>query len=275
MGKPSKGGKNVFSVTDKGTTLLRQSCWGVIFVLTVFFVHMLPGQLKAGDSAPITYGYPTQSIFVATLNKLNQPVSPMLSLARVLMERAGLSMESEAYPARRLFEKLRNGTVDFSILVKASSLREHCLFSQRPVYSTTLRVYYLGDKLPIRSQEDFIGKEVITIRGYSYANLLQFISEPANGITNMVAPTHRSAFKMLSRGRAAYLLDYESAARETLFEYKISTLNSNAIKDLDIYLVLSKKYSEAAELMVKLEKIAGSIDAEKIIHRESAQNHLP
>ncbi|HCY83800.1 MAG TPA: amino acid ABC transporter [Desulfobacteraceae bacterium] len=266
MSKAFKILKKAFLSARSHALAAHQKCAGAMVIAIIVLVHIFPGQVKAQNPPTITYGYPTQSIFVATLNKQNQPVSPMLYLAEAILEKAGFAIEAQAYPARRLFNNLRNGSTDFSILVKASSLRDHCLFSRRPVYSTTLRVYYIGAKSPIRSPEDFVGKDVITIRGYSYANLRHFLSDPANGITNMVAPTHRSAFKMLNRGRASYVLDYESAARKILAEYEIPDLNANIIKELDIYLVLSKKYPEADELMLKLEDAADSIDVENIIH---------
>ena len=220
---------------------------------------------STGRIIPIQYGYPSQSIFVATIDDEGQPESPMKRVAEALMEKAGIPVYSKSYPARRLFKNLREGTTDFSILVRASSLLDHCIFSKKPVYSTTLNVYFIGDKPPVKSKEDLVGKKVITIRGYSYAGLLKFIMDPANKIVNEVAGTHRGAFKMLENKRADYLLDYASAAGDILAERPVEHINSSPVSSLDIFLVLSRAYPDAADLMVKLEDIADTMNVDQII----------
>ncbi len=218
-----------------------------------------------GNSVEIEYGYPDQSIFVATVNDRGQPDTPMTSLAEALMTRAGLSWHAEPYPAKRLFSNLRNGTTPFSILVRASSLLDSCIFSKKPVYSTTLNIYNTGDKAPVKSRKDLVGKQIVTIRGYSYGGLLKFISDPANRITNEVAGTHKAAFKMLANNRADYLVDYASAAEDILSQSPIPGIQSNPIKQLDIFLVLSRRYPNAEQLMVKLEAIVETLDVDKIL----------
>ena len=162
----------------------------------------------------------------------------MTFVAEALMTRAGLSWNAMSYPARRLFENLKNGTTNFSILVRASSLEEFCIFSKNPIYTTNLNIYSIGGKPAIKSNEDLIGQHIITIRGYSYGGLRKFISDPANKIVNEVAGTHKAAFKMLKDNRADYLLDYASAADDILSEAPIDGIKSTAINQLDIFLVL-------------------------------------
>lgn len=221
----------------------------------------------AGAQAPvIEYGYPDQSVFVATTNAKGQPDSPMTRLAEVLMERAGLSWRAVPYPAPRLFSNLQNGATNFSILVRGSSLESCCIFSRKPVYSTTLNVYSVGDKPPVKSKEDLVGKSIITIRGYSYAGLLKFISDPANRIDNQAAGTHKAAFEMLKAGRADYAVDYASAAGDILAESPVANLRANPIDQLDIYLVLSKTYPEAEKLMARLEDIVRTLDVDTLLH---------
>ncbi|MCG8637724.1 MAG: transporter substrate-binding domain-containing protein [Desulfobacterales bacterium] len=217
------------------------------------------------DYPEIEYGYPDQSIFVASVNAMNQPDSPMLRYARVLMEKAGLSWRARQYPARRLFRNLQSGETVFSILVKASSLLDYCIFSRQPVYSTTLRVYFIGDKPPVLRREDLAGKNIITIRGYSYAGLLKYITDPVNKVEHLAAPTHKAAFQMLAHGRGDYVLDYESAAGDILAADPIEGLDSRPIGTLDIYLVLSRAYPRAGELMERLEEIAGTLDINRIL----------
>ncbi|WP_072682001.1 ABC transporter substrate-binding protein [Arcobacter sp. LA11] len=221
------------------------------------------------NKTEIKYGYPNQSIFIATVNGKEQPITPMLSVAKELFERANLSWNSTAYPAKRLFRNLKNGETDFSILVRASSLLESCIFSKKPVYSTDLNIYYIGDKPPVITKEDLIGKSIVTIRGYSYGKLRKFIEDPKNNITNEVTNTHNSAFRMLELGRVDYLLDYESAAKDIISKNSISKIQSNTINQLNVFLVLSKYYPNADELMKRLESIVESININEIISKTS------
>jgi polar amino acid transport system substrate-binding protein len=225
----------------------------------------------AGNPAPrsavpeIEYGYPEQSIFVASTNAKGQPDSPMTRLAEVLMERVGIPMRAVPYPASRMFNHLKDGTTQFAILVKAPALEECCLLSQQPVYSTHLNVYYVGNKASVKSKDDLVGKKVITIRGYSYGGLLKFITDPANNIANESAGTHKAGFDMLRAGRADYLIDYASAANGILAESPIDQLHSNAIDKLDIYIVLAKSYPEADKLMARLEEIVKTLNVDEVL----------
>ena len=149
--------------------------------------------------------------------------------------------------------------------MRSSLLENCCLFSKNPVYSTKLNVYHIGDKLPLTSKEDLTGKKIITIRGYSYAGLIKFISDPANKIVNEVAGTHKAAFEMLRGKRADYVLDYAPAAEDILAESPIGDIRSNPINQLDIFLVLSKSYPDADKLMMKLEGIVETLDVDEIL----------
>lgn len=234
------------------------------------FLLIIIVDLNASDNKiQIKYGYPNQSIFIATINGKEQLATPMLSVAKELFERANLSWTATSYPAKRLFRNFKNGETNFSILVRASSLFDSCIFSKKPVYSTNLNVYYIGDKPPIISKEDLIGSNIVTIRGYSYGSLGKFINNPKNNIVNEVTNTHSSAFRMLELGRVDYLIDYASAAQDIISKNSIRNLHSNTINQLDIFLVLSKSYPKADELMKKLETIVESIDINKIISESS------
>lgn len=271
--KNRKGKANHQSVSFAGSICLGENRRSAFRSFTIFIVIMLlPGILTAEKTksskdalTPIEYGFPDQSIFVATTDSDNNPDSPMKRLAAILMEKSGIPWKATAYPAKRLFRNLKSGSTNFSILVRASSLKECCLFSKNPVYSTTLNIYTLGDNPLIKSKQELVGKSVITIRGYSYAGLLKFISDPKNNILIHPTGTHQAAFKMLKNRRADYLLDYESAASFILAENPIKNIKSSPISRLDIYLVLSKSYPDAEKTMNKLETIAESLDVPAIL----------
>lgn len=244
---------------------------GIIYsfaVVIIIFLFLDNCFAKDGkDIVEIEYGYPSQSIFVATVNDKGQPDTPMTLVAEELMKRAELPWHAMPYPAKRLFKNLKTGTTNFSILVRASSLKDSCIFSKKPIYNTKLNAYYIGDKIPIKSKEDLAGKHIITIRGYSYGGLRKFILDPANHITFEETSTHKSAFEMLSANRADYLIDYASAAGDILKLHPIKGIKSNSLSQLDIYLVLSKSYPDAEGLMEKLEKIAETMNIREILHQ--------
>ncbi|MCG8550728.1 MAG: transporter substrate-binding domain-containing protein [Desulfobacterales bacterium] len=238
----------------------------ILFMVTFTFFPIGDSFSKNGKNiAEIEYGYPSQSIFVATINDKGQPDTPMNLVAGEILNRAGLSWHAMPYPARRLFDYLKNGKINFSILVRASSLNDSCIFSKKPIYNTKLNVYYIGNKIPVKTKEDLIGKHVITIRGYSYGGLRKFVSDPANNVTYEDASTHKAAFEMLSDNRADYLIDYASAANDILAVHPVKGLKSHSLSQLDIFLVLSKSYPEAETLMMKLEKIVETLNINEIL----------
>ncbi len=241
----------------------------VVFYVVTLFISL--NSYAIDNKIDIKYGYPNQSIFVATVNGKEQPTTPMLFVADELFKRADLTWRATAYPAKRLFRNFKDGNTNFSILVRASSLIDSCLFSKKPVYTTNLNIYYIGDKPPILSKEDLKGTRLATIRGYSYGKLRKFISDSKNNINNEVVNTHSGAFRMLKLGRVDYVLDYASAAEDIISENSISNIRSNTLSELKIFLVLSKSYPNAEHLMSRLETIAESIDVNKIIKRSGVK----
>jgi ABC-type amino acid transport substrate-binding protein len=208
----------------------------------------------------VEYGYPEQSIFVATTTPQGRLDSPMTRVAEVLLERAGVPWRSASYPASRLFANLQSGVTAFSILVRGAQLDTCCLVSRQPIFSTYLNVYSIDDKPGIQSRDQLLGRRVITIRGYTYGTLLKFLNDPANRIVNEVAGTHRAGFDMLAAQRGDYLIDYAPAASAILAESPLGNLRIQSLERLDIYLAVSRAYPEAERLLARLEEIAAKID---------------
>ena len=237
-------------------------------LLTAGLLAALLGQgAMAADAAPLKeleYSYPDQSIWTTRLDKNGEPDNPLLRLAATMFSKAGISWRAKSYPAARLFSYLQDGTAQFSILVKSPSLEACCLFSAKPVATTELRAYRRANTPPIRSKEDLVGKEVIAIHGYSYAGLLTFLKDPANRIGNNSTVSHDSAFVMLERGRADYLLDYAGPATEVLAAHPVKDLEYDVVSRLDVYLILARSYPDAAVVMSHLEAIADTLSVEGV-----------
>jgi polar amino acid transport system substrate-binding protein len=228
---------------------------------------MSPLKLAWAQTTPpkeIEYAYPDQSVWTTKLDAKGEPANPLLNLADVLFAKAGIPWRAKSYPAARLFGYLKNGTVEFSILVKAPALQDCCLFSQKPVVSTELRVFHQDGKPAIRSREDLAGKSVITILGYSYAGWLDFIADPKNGVAHETAATHDAAFAMLEHGRADYVLDYAGPAAEVQAARKTKFRHA-ALSRLDVHLVLVKSYPGALATMQRLEAALEGLNIDDIL----------
>jgi polar amino acid transport system substrate-binding protein len=185
-------------------------------------------------------------------NMQGEPDGYLVHLSDALFARAGIDSHVRIYPAPRLFENMANGALDFSMLVHNRVLDACCLFSKQAVVREYLRVYHINGKPPIHDKNELIGKKIITIQGYSYAGLINFIKDPNNNIINEVAPTHEAAFTMLDAGRADYVLDYAGPATSGLAAHPVKNLRFEVIDYLDIYLVLAKKYPDAERVLARL-----------------------
>jgi ABC-type amino acid transport substrate-binding protein len=238
----------------------------VAALAAVLIMPALPSLANAQTAPPkIEYAYPDQSVWTTRLNDLGELDNPLLRVAAVLFEKAGIPWQGKDYPAARMFNQLRDGTSQFSMLVKAPALQDCCLLSKAPVTSSELRVYRTADKPPIRSDEDLVGKRVIIIRGYSYGGLLKFITDPVNKITTHSAVRHDIAFSMLEAKRGDYLLDYTGPAAEVLAVQPIADVQSDVLSRQDVFLVLSRSYPDAPAMLARLEAILATLDVDALM----------
>lgn len=197
------------------------------------------------DSPPLSY-----------LDDKGTPHGRVVRLATGLLARAGIPAAVGIYPAPRLFKSLQEGSVQFSIVVRAPILDACCLYSKDPVMQHTLRIYSLGNTPAVRSREELAGKSVIGLAGYSYGGMIHFLRDEKNHIRLEAAPGTHAAFQMLSSGRADYLLAYDANTLDYLAANPVPGLKSHIIAQVPIYLVLSRSYPEAAKVLAQLEILA-------------------
>jgi polar amino acid transport system substrate-binding protein len=246
--------------------LPQTTCRHLALVLAVLVCPWNMSQAAGSAASPeIEYVSPDQSVWTIHTNAKGEPDNPLLRVADVLFAKAGIPWHSRSYPAARMFKYLQDGTAQFSMLVKSPALQECCLLSRKPITVAEIRVYHLDGKAPITSLDDLAGKNIITIHGYSYGNLLGFFGNGRNRISNNVALTHPSAFKMLARQRADYVIDYAGPASEVLAAEPIPGLRWEVLSRQDVHLVLAKSYPDAPRVMARLEAIAGTLDVEQIL----------
>jgi polar amino acid transport system substrate-binding protein len=229
------------------------------FVCLSSIMNPGPGKCQ-GRLHPIEYVYPDQSVWTTKTDASGVLENPLLRLAEALFSKIGVEWSAKPYPANRMFERLEEGLSNFSMLVQAPRLQATCVFSSRPIVKTELRVYMTAGSSPIDSLDGLKGKNIITIRGYSYGAIGRYLKDKSNTIVTFEAVEHKSAFEMLANGRAAYLLDYTGPSQEVLLERPIPGVSSVVLQELGVYFVLSKSYPEAGKMMDALEQAVSTID---------------
>jgi polar amino acid transport system substrate-binding protein len=216
-------------------------------------------------AAELEYVYPDQSVWTTRVDARGEPDNPLLRLANVMFTQAGIKWTARGYPATRMFEVLKSGSAQFSMLVRAPALAECCLYGKSPVASTELRAYRHADTPALAGKNGLAGKRVALIRGYSYAGLKDFLADPGNAVRIEEVTSHDSAFALLARDRVDYVIDYAGPAGEVLAEHPITRVQSDLVSRLDVYLVLSKSYPDAEAVMARLQAIADRLDKERIL----------
>lgn len=214
---------------------------------------LLAGGASAGEPPVLEYAYPDQSVLSAGGNDRGEAENPLTPLAEAIFRKAGVAWRSRPLPAARLFESLRDGGVDVSMLVKGPTLESCCLVGSRTVAATELRVYRRKGMPPVTRREDLAGKEIITLRGYTYGSLVGFIRDPVNRIGNNATQGHDSAFTMLELGRADYLLDYSGPAEEVLARRSGERPAFDVLERLDIRLVVRRTLPDAEAVLARLD----------------------
>jgi ABC-type amino acid transport substrate-binding protein len=220
----------------------------------------------ATDKYPeIEYVSPDQSVWTTRVNARGEADNPLIRVAAELFAKAAIPWHHKSYPASRMFSYLQDGTAQFSMLVRAPALQDCCLFSKKPITTAEIRAYRRADTAPVKVKEDLIGKQVITIRGYSYGGLNNFLTDERQHVTSHVTQSHASAFKMLANGRADYVIDYAGPANEVLADDPIEGVAFDVLTRQDVLLVLSKSYPNAPLIMDRLEAIATTLNVSAML----------
>ena len=173
-----------------------------------------------------------------------------------LMREAGLSYRIDGYPAKRLYRNLASGESDFFIGIKGVPEYEgKVYYSPAPINIIRLQLYRLPTTRPLATLPELAGKDLIVIRGYSYAGLLTKLQTLQPTIALHEANDHKQALLMLKAKRGDYLLDYSLAVDYTQRSSdEPLTMAVLMIKELPLFLLVSKKAPHAEALMARLNR---------------------
>lgn len=187
--------------------------------------------------------------------KNQEPSGIFIDYLKAALNRCNLSYSIKGYPPKRLYKYLAEGEADIFLGVKGvPELEGNVLYSNDKITQIDLRVYSRQDITPIINKEDFKGKSILTIRGYSYGGFIKYLEDPANKIVTDMTNSHELAFKKLQAKRADYLLDYSAPSNKALKAVGITSIDSHSILLLDIVLIVSKKTPNAQNLLNKMEQ---------------------
>lgn len=213
--------------------------------------------------AEIIYGFP-ENPPRSFINAQGQPDGYFVHLAKALFAKAGIPWRGISLPASRVCSS-QSSSANFYILMAPQPVVKYCcLTSKVSVGKDEVRVFSIGNKPQIKSKEQLVGKNIITIRGFSYAGLNGFISDAKNRITSSEAGTHEAAFEMLAAGRADYLLDFSELADIFLATHPVANLRSDVLGTPNYhYLVLSKDYPDAEKTLARLEAIVKTLNLDE------------
>lgn len=181
-------------------------------------------------------------------NELGQPAGSLIELTRQVAIEAGYRPEFVNLPVSRINLYLRNGKVDLSVgLSGVPVLKNDVLESVITPSVVQLSAWYTEGTPALTHFDDFQGKAVIVISGYTYGGLLEHLSR-LPGVRITEAPHHRSAVDMLRRGRGDYVLDYRQPVRQVLEETDSIPVYESEVRTRDVAWLFSLARRDATRL---------------------------
>ncbi len=158
-------------------------------------------------------------------------------------------------PANRLFEGLKNGSIQLFIGIRTIPvLQEFVISTESKVGSIEMRIYSFDKNINIKNKEDLLGKKIILVKGYGYSGWADFLKE-RNSPFVVEALDHEIAFEMLLRNRGEYLLEYKEPAEDVINKFNLKNLNFVSLMVLDCYFIISKKYPNSENLRNLIDKV--------------------
>lgn len=185
------------------------------------------------------------------------PSGSGLELAERLLEEAGYQAEFRAYPSARLYNDLRNGSVQLWVGAPGKAeLAGHTLQSRHLLGEIALNLYFRPDTPAPRLPDDLQGRGLILITGYSYwQGINRWLQDPARAIAQHRTASHTAAVEMLMLRRADYLLDYQAPIEQAKRELNMTELPFVEVQRLPLRLIYSRHAAGAERLRDDLDRV--------------------
>lgn len=256
-----KGGTVIFVHESRNFGIVTLAA--IVAVLAVLWQPAPALAQQTMKPAEIIYGFPENPPRSFT-NAQGQPDGYFVHLVRALFAKAGIPWRAVSLPPSRVCSSQSTRANFYILMAPQPVVKFCCLTSKVTVGKDEIRVFSIGNKPQIRTREQLVGKNIITLRGFSYAGLSSFITDPKNRITSSEAGTHEAAFEMLAAGRADYLLDFSELADMFLAKQPVANLRSDVLGSPNYhYMVLSTDYPDAEKTLARLEAIVKTMNLDE------------
>lgn len=163
-----------------------------------------------------------------------------IDLAEDVAARAGYDIHWQELPIERVYRYLENGSIDMWLgTAGVPELQPYTHETDFHTGSVRLNAYSREGAAPISGVEDLQGKRVILIRGYTYWRILDHLKDDPDTVVT-VAPSHRSAVRMLAFKRGDYLINFQSPMDNILEDHPLPGLRRDSLLSWPLTLVFSQ-----------------------------------
>ena len=215
-----------------------------------------------GPASPIQVGFYEFPPYSYSDSR-GRPQGAILHLTKRLLEHAGYQAELRSYPSARLYNGLRDGSVQvWPGAPGKAELSGHTLETRTQLGEIVLNLYFRRDTLLPRIPDDLQGRGVIMINGYSYwpqTNAL--LNDPALAIRQHRTSTHSAALEMLQRRRGDFLLDYQLPVEQSRRRLGMSELPYVQLQRVPLKLIVSRHAPDAEALRDALDRAYQELQA--------------
>ncbi|WP_324733130.1 substrate-binding periplasmic protein [Pseudomonas paeninsulae] len=222
-----------------------------------------PAQSASDEARPLVrvgfYEFPPYSY----TDSQGRPQGAILHLTKRLLEHAGYQAELRSYPSARLYNGLRDGSVQIWPGAPGKpELAEHTLETRIQLGEIVLNLYFRRDTLLPRFPEDLQGRGVITISGYSYwPQINALLDDPALAIQQHRTGSHSAALEMLKRRRGDFLLDYQTPVEQARRRLGMTELPFVQLQRVPLKLIVSHRAPGAEALRDALDRAYEELSA--------------
>ncbi len=200
------------------------------------------------------------------VESVNQVEGHIVDMITTILKRASIDYVVRGYPPKRLYQNVADGTTNIWIgNIEVPVYKDKIFHSDFPIVLLELRVYAIGDTELPSTLEELRGKEIITMRGYSYGGVIHFLEDPENNIILDPSNSHTSALLKLQGGRSDYLLDFKYPISQELKTTEVKDLTYRTLLKIPTYMIVSKKTPNAEEILHRMETAYHQLKEEGVI----------
>lgn len=225
----------------------------ILLLLALFSMsHAVLAENRA-QTRPIVFGqfefYP-----LTYRNAQGRYVGVHDKLIMAVFDDAGYDYRFQTLPPKRLLDSLVAGEVDMVIgIAYAPQIKDGIYGGESVLRHVEMNMYYLGNTAPIQTKEQLRGKSLISILGYRYIGLGEYIRDPQNRIVNHTTKDHYTALRMLRNRRADYLLGYKSPIDKAQLEQTVPDLKKTTFSSHPVRFIISRKTPNAKRILHDLD----------------------